>query len=84
LTPEETSPPIQPGTPLGKATALNSNKRCAAVTDVAAWLEELGLAKYAPFFSENEVGLADFSELSEDDLKEIGLPLGASGSAIPR
>ncbi len=35
-----------------------------------AWLEQLGLAKYAPIFSENEVELADLSELTEDDLKE--------------
>ncbi len=46
------------------------------MTDIAAWLEQLGLAKYAPIFSENEVEPADLSELSEDDLKEIGLPLG--------
>ena len=46
------------------------------MTDFAKWLEQLGLAKYAPIFSENEVELADLSELSEDDLKEIGLPLG--------
>ncbi len=46
------------------------------MTNLAAWLEQLGLAKYAPIFSENEVELADLSELTEDDLKEIGLPLG--------
>ena len=44
------------------------------MTDIAAWLEQLGLAKYAPIFSENEVELADLSELSEDALTEIGLP----------
>ncbi len=46
------------------------------MTHIAAWLEQLGLAKYAPIFSENEVELADLSELTEGDLKEIGLPLG--------
>ena len=46
------------------------------MTDIAAWLEQLGLTKYAPIFSENELEPADLSELSEDDLKEIGLPLG--------
>ena len=46
------------------------------MTEIAAWLEQLGLAKYAPIFSENEVELTDLSELTEDDLKEIGLPLG--------
>ncbi len=35
------------------------------MTDIAAWLEQLGLAKYAPIFSENEVEPADLSELSE-------------------
>ncbi len=46
------------------------------MTSIGAWLEQLGLAKYAPIFSRNEVELDDLSELSEDDLKEIGLPLG--------
>jgi class 3 adenylate cyclase/tetratricopeptide (TPR) repeat protein len=46
------------------------------MTDIAAWLEQLDLAKYAPIFSENELEPSDLSELSEDDLKEIGLPLG--------
>ncbi len=46
------------------------------MTDIAAWLEQLGLTKYTPIFSENELELADLSELSEDDFKEIGLPLG--------
>ena len=46
------------------------------MTDIAAWLEHLGLTKYTPIFSENELELADLSELSDDDLKEIGLPLG--------
>ncbi len=50
------------------------------MTDIATWLEQLGVAKYGPIFSENEVELADLSELSEDDLKEIGLPLGLSRS----
>ncbi|UWQ89573.1 AAA family ATPase [Rhodobacteraceae bacterium M382] len=46
------------------------------MTDIATWLDQLGLAKYAPNFSENELEPADLSELSDDDLREMGLPLG--------
>ena len=41
-----------------------------------AWLEQLGLAKYYPAFAESEVELSDLPDLTEDDLKEIGLPVG--------
>lgn len=41
-----------------------------------SWLESLGLGKYAPAFAVHEVELGDLTELSEDDLREIGLPIG--------
>ncbi|MBL8894550.1 MAG: AAA family ATPase [Rhizobiales bacterium] len=44
--------------------------------DIAAFLAGLGLEKYVPVFAENEVDLAALAHLSEDDLKELGLPLG--------
>jgi class 3 adenylate cyclase/predicted ATPase len=44
--------------------------------DVRRWLEELGLGKYAPLFAENELSFAALAHLTEDDLKELGLPLG--------
>ena len=46
------------------------------MTDIADWLEALGLAKYAANFVENEVEFSDLTELSDEDLAEIGLPLG--------
>lgn len=47
-----------------------------AAQDIATFLAALGLEKYAPVFAENEVDLAALAHLSEDDLKELGLPLG--------
>ena len=44
--------------------------------DIARWLDELGLAKYTDLFAANEIELATLRHLSEDDLKELGLPMG--------
>jgi SAM domain (Sterile alpha motif) len=46
------------------------------MTDVAAWLKELGLERYDPAFRESEITTAVLPELTEADLKELGLPLG--------
>lgn len=48
----------------------------ASTSDVTAWLEQLGLGKYAATFAKNEIDLDILPELSDDDLKDIGLPLG--------
>ena len=44
--------------------------------DITTWLTEIGLEKYASAFMENEIQVSDVAHLSEDDLKELGLPLG--------
>ncbi len=44
--------------------------------DIEQWLEGLGLAKYVDVFVENEARLSDLLYVTEDDLKELGLPLG--------
>ncbi|WP_170599045.1 AAA family ATPase [Ruegeria arenilitoris] len=46
------------------------------MTDIAAFLEKLGLSKYAPAFAAAEVALSDLVHLSEHDLIDLGLPLG--------
>ena len=46
------------------------------MSELTEWLERLGLARYATNFADNEVEFADLNELSDDDLKDIGLPLG--------
>ena len=44
--------------------------------DLAQWLERLGLGKYAEILAEHEVSVRDLPHLTEDDLKDLGLPLG--------
>ena len=41
--------------------------------DIADWLRGLGLEKYAPAFDENAIKWDVLSELTADDLKEIGV-----------
>src|SRR5262252_5384071 len=44
--------------------------------DLAQWLEKLDFGKYAEILAEHEVSLRDLPHLTEDDLKDLGLPLG--------
>src|SRR4051812_38914039 len=41
--------------------------------DIAQWLESLGLGQYAPRFAENDIGAAILPELTDQDLKDIGV-----------
>ena len=41
--------------------------------DMSRWLDELGLSQYAASFVEHEIGLEILPELSDADLKEIGI-----------
>ena len=44
--------------------------------ELEKWLQEIGLAKFAGTFAEHEIGLPDLPLLTDDDLKELGIPLG--------
>ncbi len=46
------------------------------MTDVARWLEDLGLRQYAGAFADNDIDLDVVAELTDDDLKSIGVSLG--------
>lgn len=46
------------------------------VQEIAYWLERLGLGQYAQRFAENEIDLAVLPHLTDQDLKDIGIPLG--------
>ncbi len=43
---------------------------------IRQWLEELGLGKYGDVFVENEITQHEVHDLTDDDLKELGLPMG--------
>ena len=44
--------------------------------DIGEWLSGLGLDKYAAIFAENEIDVDAVRHLTDDDLKELGLPMG--------
>jgi class 3 adenylate cyclase/tetratricopeptide (TPR) repeat protein/ABC-type transport system involved in cytochrome c biogenesis ATPase subunit len=44
--------------------------------NIEEWLTALRLEKYIPAFEEAEIDLDTLPDLAEDDLKELGLPLG--------
>src|SRR5436305_9311335 len=44
--------------------------------DLATWLRDLGLDKYANSFAENDIDLRALPHLTEEDLRELGVSLG--------
>jgi class 3 adenylate cyclase/tetratricopeptide (TPR) repeat protein len=46
------------------------------MSDITHWLKGLGLERYADAFAKNEIDLITLPELTEGDLKELGLPIG--------
>ena len=44
--------------------------------DIAAWLQGLGLERYAPAFRGHEIDWDALSKLSADDLRDLGMVLG--------
>ena len=62
--------------------------------DVAAWLQGLGLERYAPAFRDNEIDWEVLPKLTAEDLKDLGVVLrghrrklldaiAALGTALP-
>ena len=45
--------------------------------DLGGWLRSLGLAQYEAVFRENAIDAEVLHDLTEDHLREMGLPLGA-------
>ena len=43
---------------------------------IADWLQKLGLGQYAQRFAENEIDVSVLRHLTDQDLKDIGVPLG--------
>src|SRR6201991_5078919 len=46
------------------------------MTSIAEWLASIGLREYAQRFEENAIDLSVVEELTEQDLKELGVLLG--------
>ena len=43
---------------------------------IAEWLASLGLSEYAQRFAENHVDAGVLPDLTDQDLRELGVPLG--------
>jgi hypothetical protein len=50
--------------------------RSPAMQQIADWLERLGLGQYAQRFAENDISFSVLSDLTDQDLKDIGVSLG--------
>jgi class 3 adenylate cyclase/tetratricopeptide (TPR) repeat protein len=46
------------------------------MSSISEWLTSLGLSEYSERFAENAIDLSVVRDLTEQDLKELGLPLG--------
>src|SRR6516225_6321215 len=46
------------------------------MTHIADWLERLGMSEYAGCFAENKIDVSVLRHLTDQDLKDIGVPLG--------
>ncbi len=45
--------------------------------DIGKWLGGLGLGRYVEAFADNEIDLHALPHITDEDLKEIGVALGA-------
>ena len=45
---------------------------------IADWLEKLGMSEYAGRFAENRIDFSVLPDLTDQDLKDLGVFLGAS------
>jgi hypothetical protein len=49
---------------------------CAAVHEIADWLNKLGMSEYARRFVENRIDLSVLPDLTDQDLEKLGVVLG--------
>ena len=44
--------------------------------EIADWLEKLGMSEYTQSFTEHGIDVSVLRDLTDQDLKDIGMPLG--------
>ena len=67
---------------LAKKPASEKNEDAVAATitsseDLGVWLKSIRMGKYLQLFIEHEIDVDVLSELTDDDLKELDIPLGS-------
>src|ERR1700754_5096423 len=48
----------------------------SAIMNVRVWLRGLGLGRYEEKFQDNKIGLDVVADLTDSDLRELGVPVG--------
>ena len=61
---------------------LNGDKPSGAMSTVRSWLEGLGLSDYAEVFEANRIDVEVLPHLTEQDLADLGLPIGPRRKVI--
>jgi class 3 adenylate cyclase/tetratricopeptide (TPR) repeat protein len=56
--------------------SVGTGRALIGMTDIAAWLEEIGLQKYTEAFRSNDIDFDVLPALGPDELKELGVSLG--------
>jgi hypothetical protein len=51
---------------------------------IADWLEKLGMSEYAERFAESDIDTSVLRDLTDQDLKELGVSLGIGGRCCVR
>ena len=51
------------------------------MSELAEWLQAEGFGQYAELFADNAIDAEALVELTDEHLKELGLPLGHRGQA---
>src|SRR5262249_2799091 len=65
----------RPGREVGR-DKVSPRSGGAAMQEIADWLEKLGMSEYAQPFSEHKIDVSVLGHLTDQDLKDIGIPLG--------
>ena len=56
--------------------SVGSKPRDTAMQQIADWLEKLGMSEYAQRFAENRIDFSVLRDLTDQDLKDLGIVLG--------
>jgi class 3 adenylate cyclase/tetratricopeptide (TPR) repeat protein len=56
---------------------IDARPRAGEVKTIEGWLDDHGLGKYAELFIQNEIDFDVLEQLTLEELKELGIPLGA-------
>ena len=62
--------------PSGGSRSINSAGRGAVMQEVEQWPAKLGMSEYAERFAENRIDFGVLPDLTDQDLKDIGVVLG--------